>query len=54
MLTICAVFAIQTSSYHSFFTKKTYLVDLLEGFTDNHILPGIDDGAKTGKESVDL
>ena len=40
----------------SFFTKKTYLVDLLEGFTDihNHILPGIDDGAQTVEESKEL
>ena len=40
----------------SFFTKKTYLVDLLEGFTDihNHILPGIDDGAKTVEDSKSL
>lgn len=40
----------------SFFTKKTYLVDLLEGFTDihNHILPGIDDGAQTVDDSKSL
>ncbi len=40
----------------SFFTKKTYLVDLLEGFTDihNHILPGIDDGAQTAEDSKRL
>ena len=40
----------------SFFTKKTYLVDLLEGFTDihNHILPGIDDGAQTVDDSKKL
>lgn len=40
----------------SFFTKKTYLVDLLEGFTDihNHILPGIDDGAQTVDDSKRL
>lgn len=36
------------------FTKKLFLKDLLEGFVDihNHILPGIDDGAKNSKESV--
>ncbi|MFD0988672.1 tyrosine-protein phosphatase [Mariniflexile jejuense] len=36
------------------FTKKSFLKDLLEGFVDihNHILPGIDDGAKTIKESL--
>lgn len=40
----------------NFFTKKEYLVDHLEGFIDihNHILPGIDDGAKTVEESIDL
>jgi tyrosine-protein phosphatase YwqE len=40
----------------SFFSKKTYLVDLLDGFTDihSHILPGIDDGAKTTEDSKRL
>ncbi|WP_300437976.1 CpsB/CapC family capsule biosynthesis tyrosine phosphatase [Christiangramia sp.] len=40
----------------SIFRKNTYLVDLLEGITDfhNHILPGIDDGAKTVEESLEL
>lgn len=40
----------------SFFTKKEYLVDHLEGFIDihNHILPGIDDGAKNVEESIEL
>ncbi len=39
-----------------FFNRKKFLIDYLEGFVDihNHILPGIDDGAKTVKESVDL
>jgi len=39
-----------------FFSKKNYLVDYLEGFVDihNHILPGIDDGAKTVEESLEL
>ncbi len=38
------------------FSKKKYLVDYLDGFVDihNHILPGIDDGAKTVEESVAL
>ena len=38
------------------FNKKRFLVDALGGFVDihNHILPGIDDGAKTVKDSVDL
>lgn len=40
----------------SFFQKKKYLADLLEGFTDfhNHLLPGIDDGAKSIEESLEL
>ncbi|MFD0799530.1 tyrosine-protein phosphatase [Maribacter chungangensis] len=39
-----------------FFVKKKFLVDYLDGFTDihNHILPGIDDGAKTVEESIVL
>lgn len=38
------------------FQKKKFLVDLLSGFVDihNHILPGIDDGAKTVEEAVNL
>ncbi|NNM17329.1 MAG: histidinol phosphatase, partial [Croceitalea sp.] len=40
----------------SFFTKKEFLADHLEGIVDihNHILPGIDDGAKTTVESLEL
>jgi len=40
----------------SIFKKNTYLVDLIGGITDfhNHILPGIDDGAKTVEESIGL
>ncbi|MEP3209520.1 MAG: CpsB/CapC family capsule biosynthesis tyrosine phosphatase [Maribacter sp.] len=40
----------------NFFTKKRYLIDLLEGFIDihNHILPGIDDGAQTLDDSISL
>ena len=39
-----------------FFTKRKYLVDHLNNFVDihNHILPGIDDGAKTVEDSIDL
>lgn len=39
-----------------FFSRKRFLIDYLEGFIDihNHILPGIDDGAKTVEESVEL
>ena len=39
-----------------FFSKKKFLFDYLEGFIDihNHILPGIDDGAKTVDESIGL
>ena len=38
------------------FSKKKYLVDYLHNFVDihNHILPGIDDGAKNVQESIDL
>jgi len=38
------------------FNRKRFLVDALSGFVDihNHILPGIDDGAKTVKDSVEL
>ena len=40
----------------NFFTKKEFLVDHLAGFIDihNHILPGIDDGAKNVEESIEL
>jgi protein-tyrosine phosphatase len=40
----------------SFFNKKYFLKDLLEDFVDihNHILPGIDDGAKTIADSLIL
>lgn len=40
----------------SIFQKKIYLVDYLNGLVDihNHILPGIDDGAKTIDDSMSL
>ncbi|WP_405415751.1 tyrosine-protein phosphatase [Maribacter sp. Asnod1-A12] len=40
----------------NFFSKKHFLIDHLEGFIDihNHILPGIDDGAKTVDDSIEL
>ena len=39
-----------------FFSKKLFLKDLLEGFVDihNHILPGIDDGAKNIQDALCL
>lgn len=39
-----------------FFSKKKFLVDYLEGLLDihNHILPGLDDGAKNVGESIGL
>ncbi|MDC6364408.1 MULTISPECIES: tyrosine-protein phosphatase [Flavobacteriaceae] len=39
-----------------FFQKKIFLADYLHGLVDihNHILPGIDDGAKTVNKSVEL
>lgn len=38
------------------FNKKKFLIDHLGGFVDihNHILPGIDDGAKTTEDSLEL
>ena len=38
------------------FSKKKFLVDYLQNFVDihNHILPGIDDGAKNVHESIEL
>ncbi|MGB5820441.1 MAG: CpsB/CapC family capsule biosynthesis tyrosine phosphatase [Saonia sp.] len=38
------------------FSKKKFLVDYLENFVDihNHILPGIDDGAKTVEDSSEI
>lgn len=38
------------------FSKKRFLVDSLAGFVDihNHILPGIDDGAKTVEDSLGM
>ncbi|MEM9075533.1 MAG: CpsB/CapC family capsule biosynthesis tyrosine phosphatase [Bacteroidota bacterium] len=40
----------------SFFEKKIFLVDHLHGLVDihNHILPGIDDGAKSIEDSIEL
>ncbi|WP_423998864.1 tyrosine-protein phosphatase [Maribacter sp. IgM3_T14_3] len=40
----------------SFFSKKHFLIDHLDGFIDihNHILPGIDDGSKTVEDSIEL
>ncbi|GGD40863.1 tyrosine-protein phosphatase [Muriicola marianensis] len=40
----------------TFFQKKRFLVDALAGYVDihNHILPGIDDGAKTVEDSLAL
>lgn len=40
----------------SIFRKNIYLIDLIEGITDfhNHILPGLDDGAKNLDESLNL
>ena len=39
-----------------FFSRKEYLIDYLDGFVDihNHVLPGIDDGAKTVDDSLSL
>ncbi|MEG3660184.1 CpsB/CapC family capsule biosynthesis tyrosine phosphatase [Arenibacter palladensis] len=39
-----------------FFNKKNFLTDYLENFVDihNHILPGIDDGANTVEDSLEI
>lgn len=39
-----------------FFNRKKFLIDYLDGFIDihNHLLPGIDDGAKTVADSIAL
>ncbi|TAI48591.1 tyrosine-protein phosphatase [Flagellimonas allohymeniacidonis] len=39
-----------------FFERKVFLADYLHGLVDihNHILPGIDDGAKTVEDSINL
>ncbi len=49
-------FARNSIGMFNFFSKKRYLVDYLENFVDihNHILPGIDDGAKSVADSLDL
>lgn len=46
----------QRLSMLQIFKKKRFLIDYLEGFVDihNHILPGIDDGAKDVEESIAL
>ena len=40
----------------NFFAKKQFLADLLENFVDihNHILPGIDDGAQSAEDSLEI
>lgn len=50
------IFAFQFPNMVDFFLKKKYLVDYLHGMVDihNHILPGLDDGAKTVQESMEL
>lgn len=39
-----------------FFSRKLFLVDYLQGYVDihNHIIPGLDDGAKTIEDSLEL
>ena len=53
---ISFILAVQILYMFSFFQKKEFLVDYLHGLVDihNHILPGIDDGAKTVEESLAL
>ncbi|MEC7262442.1 MAG: CpsB/CapC family capsule biosynthesis tyrosine phosphatase, partial [Bacteroidota bacterium] len=49
-------FAIQILDMFTFFQKKVYLADYMHGLVDihNHILPGIDDGAKKVEDSIAL
>lgn len=53
---ISIIFAIQILGMFNFFEKKVFLADYLHGLVDihNHILPGIDDGAKTVDDSIGL
>lgn len=50
------IFVFQILFMFNIFSKKDFLVDHLDGFIDihNHILPNIDDGAKTTYDSLDL
>ena len=50
------IFAIRILHMLHFFERKKFLIDYLHGLVDihNHILPGIDDGAKTVEESLQL
>lgn len=56
VLKISTIFVFQILFMFSFFQKKNYLVDNFHGLVDihNHILPGIDDGAKTVEDSIEL
>lgn len=49
-------FGVKQICMFSFFDKKHFLADHLSGFVDihNHILPGIDDGAETVEDSLEL
>ena len=53
---ISLIFEVQILHMFHIFQKKEFLVDHLHGLVDihNHILPGIDDGAKTVEDSMAL
>lgn len=53
---ISLIFEVQILYMFHIFQKKEFLVDHLHGLVDihNHILPGIDDGAKTVEDSISL
>src|SRR5690606_4749532 len=56
IISVSFIFAFQLLGMVEIFLKKKYLVDNLFGLVDihNHILPGIDDGAKTVEDSREL
>ncbi len=53
---ISFIFTVQILCMFNFFQRKNYLADYLHGLVDihNHLLPGIDDGAKSVDESLSL
>tara|TARA_R110002050_G_scaffold67407_2_gene145916 strand:+ start:46580 stop:47377 length:798 start_codon:yes stop_codon:yes gene_type:complete len=56
LINIYGTFVKKLNFMFHIFNKKRFLVDYLSHFVDihNHILPGIDDGAKTVEESLNL
>src|SRR5690606_4345229 len=56
IISVSFIFAFQLLGMVEIFLKKKFLVDNLFGLVDihNHILPGIDDGAKSVEDSLDM